>query len=160
MQSRRTNLSCHENLTLSRRNFRYNPASCPAKKCKSSTTVGIRDGQKIIALNGPLTIHTIFNFQDRRPRAIHRRGHHRLQRRALHGFRRTRRPRRRSRHHGKGESPTRACGTQRAGQGAARRVEGEPSSSASSPPSRKPRRPSRRRACGGACRTASLFFAV
>ncbi len=35
----------------------------PSEKMQIVTTVGIRDGQKIIALNGPLTIHTIFNFQ-------------------------------------------------------------------------------------------------
>ncbi|HEX4077159.1 MAG TPA: STAS domain-containing protein [Candidatus Acidoferrales bacterium] len=27
------------------------------------TTVGTREGQKVLALKGPLTIHTIFNFQ-------------------------------------------------------------------------------------------------
>jgi anti-sigma B factor antagonist len=27
------------------------------------TTVGMHDGQKVLALKGPLTIHTIFNFQ-------------------------------------------------------------------------------------------------
>ena len=35
----------------------------PSDKMHIVTTVGVRDGQKILALNGPLTIHTIFNFQ-------------------------------------------------------------------------------------------------
>ncbi len=35
----------------------------PSEKMHIVTTVGVRDGQKILALNGPLTIHTIFNFQ-------------------------------------------------------------------------------------------------
>lgn len=28
------------------------------------TTVGAREGQKVLTLKGPLTIHTIFNFQN------------------------------------------------------------------------------------------------
>ncbi len=35
----------------------------PSEKMYIVTTVGVRDGQKILALDGPLTIHTIFNFQ-------------------------------------------------------------------------------------------------
>jgi anti-sigma B factor antagonist len=35
----------------------------PHDKMQIVTTVGVRDGQKILALNGPLTIHTVFDFQ-------------------------------------------------------------------------------------------------
>jgi anti-sigma B factor antagonist len=35
----------------------------PNDKIEIVTTVGVRDGQKILALKGPLTIHTIFHFQ-------------------------------------------------------------------------------------------------
>jgi len=35
----------------------------PNDKMEIVTTVGTREGQKILALKGPLTIHTIFNFQ-------------------------------------------------------------------------------------------------
>jgi len=34
-----------------------------SEKMQIVATVGMRDRQKILALNGPLTIHTIFNFQ-------------------------------------------------------------------------------------------------
>jgi anti-sigma B factor antagonist len=34
-----------------------------SEKMEIITTVGKRDGQKVLALKGPLTIHTIFNFQ-------------------------------------------------------------------------------------------------
>jgi anti-sigma B factor antagonist len=34
-----------------------------AEKMDIVTTVGTREGQKVLALKGPLTIHTIFNFQ-------------------------------------------------------------------------------------------------
>jgi len=34
-----------------------------SEKMQIMTTVGTRDGQKILTLKGPLTIHTIFNFQ-------------------------------------------------------------------------------------------------
>lgn len=33
------------------------------EKMQIVTTVGARDGQKVLALKGPLTIHTIFGFQ-------------------------------------------------------------------------------------------------
>ena len=35
----------------------------PNDKIEIVTTVGTRGGQKVVALKGPLTIHTIFNFQ-------------------------------------------------------------------------------------------------
>jgi anti-sigma B factor antagonist len=34
-----------------------------SEKMDIITTVGTRDGQKVLALKGPLTIHTIFDFQ-------------------------------------------------------------------------------------------------
>jgi anti-sigma B factor antagonist len=35
----------------------------PSEKMEIVTTVGTHHGHKILALKGPLTIHTIFNFQ-------------------------------------------------------------------------------------------------
>jgi anti-sigma B factor antagonist len=35
----------------------------PPEKMDIVTTVGTREGHKVLTLKGPLTIHTIFNFQ-------------------------------------------------------------------------------------------------